>query len=200
MLLKDKLKGKKLILASHSPRRRELMQGAGLDFIIADGYDVEEVYPPQTPARKVPEYLACLKSDAYPCPLGPNEILVTADTVVILDGEIIGKPKGRDDAVAMIGRLSGKEHVVITGVCLRAADKIKSFSVGSRVSFRELSVEEIIYYVDSFRPFDKAGAYGIQEWIGYVGIKGVKGSFYNVMGLPVQSLYIELEKFIGHTA
>lgn len=196
MLLKDKLKGKRLILASHSPRRRELLKGAGLDFIIADGYEVEEVFSPQMPARKVPEYLARLKSDAYPDALAADEILITADTVVILDGEIIGKPKDREDAVSMIGRLSGKEHVVITGVCLRTADKRKSFSVGSRVSFRELSPEEIIYYVDTFRPFDKAGAYGIQEWIGYVGIKGVKGSFYNVMGLPIQTLYVELGKFI----
>lgn len=197
MLLKDKLKGKKLILASHSPRRRELMKGAGLDFLLADGYEVDEIYPPEMPAKKVPEYLARLKSDAYPDALAPDDILITADTVVILNGDIIGKPKDREDAVAMIGRLSGREHVVVTGVCLRAADKSRSFSVGSRVSFRELSEEEIIYYVDTFRPFDKAGAYGIQEWIGYVGIKGVKGSFYNVMGLPIQTLYVELEKFTG---
>jgi len=196
MLLKDKLKGRKLILASHSPRRRELMKGAGLDFVLADGYEVDEVYPPEIPVRKVPEYLAKLKSGAYPETMNHDEILITADTVVILDGEIIGKPKGREDALAMVNKISGREHIVITGVCIRSADKLKSFSVGSRVIFRELAPEEIEYYVDEYKPYDKAGSYGIQEWIGYVGIKGVKGSFYNVMGLPIQTLYVELEKFL----
>ena len=201
MLLKDKLKGKKIILASHSPRRRELLLGAELEFELADGYEVEEIYPTETPANKVSEYLAGLKSDAYPYHLGADDILITADTVVILENkeapdEIIGKPKDRDDAIAMLGKLSGREHIVITGVCLRSENKRKSFRVGSRVSFRKLATEEIEYYVDTFKPFDKAGSYGIQEWIGYVGIKGVKGSFYNVMGLPIQTLYVELEKFI----
>lgn len=163
---------------------------------LADGYEVEEVYPAGTPTRKVPEYLARLKSAAYPRPLGPDEILITADTVVILDGDIIGKPKDRDDAIRMVGRLSGREHVVISGVCLCSAQRTRSFSVGSRVTFRELTMEEIEYYIDTFKPYDKAGSYGIQEWIGYVGIKGVKGSFYNVMGLPIQTLYVELDKFI----
>lgn len=196
MLLKDKLKGKRLILASRSPRRRELMKGAGLEFGLADGYEVEECYPSGMEARKVPEYLARLKSRAYPEPLAPDEILITADTVVILDGEIIGKPTDRNDAVAMLGKLSGREHVVITGVCIRSDSRTVSFSAGSRVRFRELAAEEIGYYVDTFAPYDKAGSYGIQEWIGYVGIKGVKGSFYNVMGLPIQRLYAALDKFI----
>ena len=195
MLLHEKLKDKRLILASKSPRRRELMKGAGLEFTLADGYDVEEVYPESLRPRDVPLYLARLKSRAYPRPLAENEILITADTVVILDGRIIGKPADRDDAVRMLSDLSGREHVVITGVELRSARKSKGFSVGSRVLFRELSQEEIEYYVDTYEPYDKAGAYGIQEWIGYVGIKGVKGSFYNVMGLPIQSLYVNLTKF-----
>lgn len=198
MLLKDKLKGKKLILASRSPRRRELMKGAGLDFVVAGDYEVEEVYPPGTPVRKVPALLARLKSDAYPRTLAPDEILVTADTVVVLEGEIAGKPGSRDEAVAMLERLSGREHIVLTGVCLRSARKRKSFVVGSRVSFRRLTGDEIAYYVDTCRPYDKAGSYGIQEWIGYVGIKGIRGSFYNVMGLPIQTLYTELEKFIDN--
>lgn len=196
MILHEKLKGKRLILASKSPRRRELMKGAGLSFEFAEGYDVEEVYPAGLDPRKVPLYLARLKSQAYPEPLKDNEILITADTVVILGGEIIGKPKSREDAIGMIGRLSGREHVVITGVCIRSAHKTKGFSTGSRVLFRELGHDEIEYYVDTYKPYDKAGAYGIQEWIGYVGIKGVRGSFYNVMGLPIQSLYVNLLKFI----
>ena len=171
------------------------MAGAGLRFTVADGYEVEEVWPEGTPARKVPEYLARLKSNAYPKPLAEDEILITADTVVILDDDILGKPKDRNDAIGMISRLSGREHTVITGVCIRDAHRTKSFAVGSRVAFRELTRGEIEYYVDTYKPFDKAGAYAIQEWIGYVGVKGVKGSFYNVMGLPIQRLYVELEKF-----
>lgn len=171
------------------------MAGAGLRFTVADGYEVEEVYPAGTPARKVPEYLARLKSDAYPRPLAEDEILITADTVVILDGVILGKPRDRADAIGMIGRLSGREHLVVTGVCLRDAHRTKSFAAVSRVTFRDLTRSEIEYYVDTYKPFDKAGAYAIQEWIGYVGVKGVKGSFYNVMGLPIQRLYVELNKF-----
>jgi septum formation protein len=172
------------------------MAGAGLQFTVAAGYEVEEVYPADTPARKVPEYLARLKSNVYPQALADDEILITADTVVILDEAILGKPKDRDEAIGMISRLSGREHVVITGVCIRDRRRTKSFAVGSRVTFRELRREEIEYYVDTYKPFDKAGAYAIQEWIGFVGVRGVKGSFYNVMGLPIQTLYVELKKFL----
>ena len=196
MLLHEKLKDKKLILASKSPRRRELMAGAGLSFELADGYEVEEVYPANLEPRKVPLYLARLKSNAYPIALADNEILVTADTIVIVGDDIIGKPRGREDAIAMLECLSGREHVVVTGVCLRSAHKAKGFSSVSRVLFRKLAREEIEYYVDTYKPYDKAGSYGIQEWIGYVGIRGVRGSFYNVMGLPIQSLYVNLLKFI----
>lgn len=196
MLLHEKLKNKTLILASKSPRRQELLRGAGLDFTLADGFDVDEVYPADMPAENVPLYLARLKSEACPTPLNENEILVTADTVVILDGEILGKPKDRTDAVGMLSRLSGRRHTVVTGIALRDARKSAGFAVGTEVWFRELAADEIGYYVDTFRPYDKAGAYGIQEWIGYVGITAVDGSFYNVMGLPMQSLYANLLNFI----
>ncbi len=189
------MKELKLILASRSPRRRELMTGAGLLFTVADGYEVEEVWPEGTPPEEVPEYLARLKSDAYPHPLADGEILITADTVVILDGSILGKPKGRAEAIGMIEGLSGREHTVATGVCIRGAHRAKSFTAISRVAFRELERAEIEYYVDTFKPFDKAGAYAIQEWIGLVGVKSVEGSFYNVMGLPIQRLYVELKEF-----
>ncbi len=197
MLLHDKLKSWRLILASQSPRRRQLLGEAGIDFQLAPRYECDEVYPPQLPAAEVAEYLSRLKSDAYPQSLAPNDILLTADTVVVVDNRILGKPANRDKAIAMIESLSGREHEVITGVTLRNTVKIVSFSSHSVVRFRHLSREEIEYYVDIYAPMDKAGAYGIQEWIGYVGIEGIEGSFFNVMGLPVQRLYCELEKFIG---
>lgn len=196
MLLKERLKERKLILASRSPRRHELMREAGLEFTLADNYEVEEVFPPGMPARKVAAYLARLKSDGYPKQLGEGEILITADTVVILDGRILGKPVDREEAVEMLSSLSGRKHSVITGVMLRSRDRKECFSVGTHVWFRELRREEIEYYVDTFRPYDKAGAYGIQEWIGYAAIEKIAGSFYNVMGLPMQTLYVELEEFV----
>lgn len=194
-MLQNKLKNKKLILASGSPRRRELMAGAGLEFEVAAVEGVEERFPAGMQPFRVPQYLAKLKSNAYPITLNANEILITADTVVILGGEIIGKPADREDAIKMLGRLSGREHTVITGVHLRSAEKNLNFRATSRVKFRQLSQDEIVYYVDKFQPYDKAGAYGIQEWIGYVGVEGVKGSFFNVMGLPIQLLYVNLLKF-----
>jgi septum formation protein len=195
-MLRELLKDKRLILASKSPRRRALMEEAGMKFTIAEGYDVEEIYPADTPAEMVPLFLARLKSEAYPYPLGEGEILVTADTVVVLDGQIIGKPHDRTDAIEILQRLSGKEHVVVSGVMIRDNAHSISFSVDTKVRFRELRPEEIEYYIDNYQPYDKAGAYGIQEWIGYVGVVSVEGSFYNVMGLPIQTLYTQLEKFI----
>ena len=144
----------------------------------------------------MPAYLSCLKSEAFPRPLTGREILLTADTVVLLDGAVLGKPEGRSEALAMLGRLSDHRHTVITGVTLRTARQRHTFSVRSDVFFRTLTDEEITYYVDTFRPYDKAGAYGIQEWIGYAAIERIEGSFYNVMGLPVQRLYVELEQFV----
>ena len=196
MLLHDKLKPYRLILASQSPRRRQLLADAGIEFELAPRFECEESFSEEMPAAEVAEYLANLKSEAYPESLGEKDILLTADTVVIARNRILGKPADRAEAIAMISMLSGCEHEVVTGVTLRSAERVKRFSVSSKVRFRALSQEEIEYYVDTYKPFDKAGSYGIQEWIGYVGIEGIEGSFYNVMGLPVQRLYCELGEFI----
>ena len=196
MLLHDKLKNYRLILASQSPRRRQLLSDAGLEFTLADRFECDETFPQDMPAEDVAEYLSRLKSEAYPEPLAEGDILLTADTVVIADNRVLGKPSDRAEAIEMISSLSGCDHEVITGCTLRTATRQRSFSVRSKVHFRALDREEIEYYVDCYRPFDKAGAYGIQEWIGYVGIEGIEGSFYNVMGLPVQRLYSILKEFI----
>lgn len=196
MLLHDKLKSYRLILASQSPRRRQLLSDAGIEFTLADRFECDETFPQDMPAEDVAEYLSRLKSDAYPEPLVEGDILLTADTVVIADNRVLGKPSDRAEAIEMISLLSGCDHEVITGCTLRTATRQRSFSVRSKVHFRALDREEIEYYVDCYRPFDKAGAYGIQEWIGYVGIEGIEGSFYNVMGLPVQRLYSILKEFI----
>lgn len=196
MLLHDKLKNYRLILASQSPRRRQLLSDAGLEFTLADRFECDETFPQDMPAEDVAEYLSRLKSEAYPEPLAEGDILLTADTVVIANNRVLGKPSDRAEAIEMISLLSGCDHEVITGCTLRTATRQRSFSVSSKVHFRALDREEIEYYVDCYRPFDKAGAYGIQEWIGYVGIEGIEGSFYNVMGLPVQRLYSILKEFI----
>ncbi len=207
MLLKERLKGHRLILASASPRRRQILADAGVPFTPGAPYEVEETYPADLPAEKVAEFLAALKSDAYPATLAPTEILLTADTTVVLDGRVLGKPRDRAEAVEMLGQLSGRVHKVITGVVLRSGSHDESscndirnrrseFSAESSVRFRPLTPEEIEFYVDTHHPMDKAGAYGIQEWIGYVGIEGIEGSFYNVMGLPIQMIYQKLEQFI----
>jgi len=197
MLLHDKLKEYRLILASQSPRRRQLLADAGIEFVLAPRFECDESFPSTMPADEVAEYLSGLKADAYPDTLDDKDILLTADTVVIAGGKVLGKPKDRAEAVAMLEQLSGREHQVVTGVSLSNALGRRSFSVLSRVKFRVLTLEEIEYYVDNYRPFDKAGSYGIQEWIGYVGIEGIEGSFYNVMGLPVQRVYCELKEFVG---
>lgn len=196
MLLHDKLKPYRLILASQSPRRRQLLTDAGIEFELAPRFECEESFPDDMPAAEVAEYLSNLKSEAYPEPLDEKDILLTADTVVIACDRILGKPADRAEAIEMITMLSGSDHEVVTGVTLRTAERVKRFSVSSKVRFRTLMQEEIEYYVDTCKPFDKAGSYGIQEWIGYVGIEGIEGSFYNVMGLPVQRLYCELGEFI----
>ena len=195
MLLHERLKPYRLILASQSPRRRELLAGSGLDFQLAERFECDESYP-EMPLTDVAEYLSRKKSDAYPVELAEADILLTADTVVIACGEILGKPHSRDEAITMLQKLSGATHEVATGVTLRTSTKSHSFTSVSKVRFRPLSLEEIEYYVDNYRPMDKAGSYGIQEWIGYVGIEHIDGSFYNVMGLPIQRLYCELERFI----
>ena len=196
MLLQDRLKNYRLILASASPRRRELLAACDLDFVLAEKFECEELYPADLAAEKVAEYLSQLKSNAYPHPLCEGDILLTADTVVILGDKILGKPHSKEEAVEMISSLSGATHKVVTGVTLRTLSQTLSFSAESLVSFRTLDAEEVSYYVEKYRPMDKAGAYGIQEWIGYIGIEGIEGSFYNVMGLPVQRLYSALKELI----
>lgn len=185
----------KILLASGSPRRRELLAMIAPGFAVAPGRDVDESYPSDIPAEKVAEYLSKVKADAYIDLLADDEIIITADTVVIIDGRILGKPAGRDDAVAMLRSLSGRRHKVVTGVTVTARDRSISFDETTVVEFTPLSDDEIDAYVDTFRPYDKAGAYGIQEWIGAVGIKGIEGCYYNVMGLPVHTLYHRLKEF-----
>ena len=196
MLLKDKLIGRRLLLASKSPRRSQLLRDCGLDFEVVDGREAEEIYPADMPSEQVAEYLSRVKSDAYADMVEEGDVLITADTIVVAGGEILGKPSDREDAVRMLGLLSGASHTVITGVTLRTTDKVESFSCISRVKFRTIEPDEVDYYLDTYRPYDKAGAYGIQEWIGYVAIEGIEGSFYNVMGLPVQMLYVRLKEFV----
>lgn len=185
----------KILLASGSPRRRELLAMIAPGFAVAPGRDVDESYPSDIPAEKVAEYLSKVKANAYIDLLADDEIIITADTVVIIDGRILGKPAGRDDAVAMLRSLSGRRHKVVTGVTVTARDRSISFDETTVVEFAPLSDDEIDAYVDTFRPYDKAGAYGIQEWIGAVGIKGIEGCYYNVMGLPVHTLYHRLKEF-----
>ena len=196
MLLQDRLKNYRLILASASPRRRELLADCDLNFVLAEKFECEECYPADLAAEKVAEYLSQLKSNAYPHPLCEGDILLTADTVVILGDKILGKPHSEAEAIEMISSLSGATHKVVTGVTLRTTERTISFSAESLVTFRALDPEEVSYYVEKYRPMDKAGAYGIQEWIGYIGIEGIEGSFYNVMGLPVQRLYTTLKELI----
>ena len=196
MLLHDKLKEFRVILASASPRRRELLKATGIEYQMAQKFECEESFPKSIAAEEVAPYLSALKSHAYPNTLEYNDILITADTVVVLNGKVLGKPTNEAEAYDMLSELSGSEHTVITGVTLRSADREHTFASSSTVRFAELSKEQIAYYIEQYRPMDKAGAYGIQEWIGYVGIEGIEGSFYNVMGLPIQRLCRELECFI----
>ena len=183
-----------VVLASKSPRRQELLKGMGVKFITL-AKETPEDYP-EMPFEQVPEYLSQRKSLAFnDQELPENFLLITADTVVIAENEILGKPVDRNDAIRMMHVLSGKSHHVVTGVTMRSKDKMESFSANSEVEFAPLDEEEMAYYVDQYKPFDKAGAYGIQEWIGYVGISGLRGSFYNVMGLPTRKLYQTLKEF-----
>ena len=196
MLLQDRLKNHRLILASASPRRRELLAACDIDFTLAEKFECDERYPADLEADKVAEFLSQLKSNAYPHTLKEGDILLTADTVVIARGEILGKPKDNADAERMLKILSGATHKVVTGVTLRTPLHTISFSAESLVTFRVLENEEITYYIEKYRPLDKAGAYGIQEWIGYTAIEGLQGSFYNVMGLPVQKVCIALKELV----
>ena len=184
----------KLILASNSPRRKELLAGLGVPFEVRVLQDIDEHYPESLPVNEVARYIAKEKADAYRRIVTADELIITADTVVIVGDEILGKPMDEADAVRMLRLLSGRTHQVTTGVCLLTAEKERCFDVTTDVTFKTLTDEEIHYYVNRYRPFDKAGAYGIQEWIGYIGVTGLNGSYYNVMGLPVQRIYQELTK------
>jgi septum formation protein len=185
----------KLILASNSPRRKELLKGLDIDFEVRVIEGIDESYPAGIQLNDVPMYIARKKADAYLNSIQPDDLIITADTVVILDNEILEKPTNKEEAVRMLKKISGKTHKVVTAVVMTAKEMQKSFSVESKVDFSELTDAEINYYVNKYKPFDKAGAYGIQEWIGYIGVRAIEGSFYNVMGLPVQRLYKELNDF-----
>ncbi len=183
-----------IVLGSGSPRRKELLKSLGLTFEVLVRKDVSEFYPVEIPACEIAEYIACEKSSAYKDLLYDGRTLViTADTVVICASEILGKPASEEDAYRMLRLLSGKKHQVTTGVCMQTSQKSVSFHVSTGVTFKELSDTEINYYIRKYLPFDKAGAYGIQEWIGCIGVTGLEGSYYNVMGLPVQRIYQTLE-------
>ena len=184
-----------VVLASNSPRRKELLAGLGMPFEVRVMEGIDESYPEDLPVSEVALYIAGKKADAYREKMGDNELIITADTVVIVDDEILGKPHDKADAIRMLRLISGRTHQVTTGVCLIAKHQESRFSVTTDVTFKALSDEEINYYIDTYQPFDKAGAYGIQEWIGYIGVTGLNGSYYNVMGLPVQRIYTELKKF-----
>ncbi len=189
------LNNKRLLLASASPRRRELLASLDADTRIVKLHDVDESYPADLSAECVPQYIAKKKRDSYDIAnLAPDEVLVTADTVVILDGEVLGKPQDEEEARQMLAKMSGKTHKVVTGVTLSTCDRSFAFSDVTLVKFAKLSPSEIDYYVNRYHPLDKAGAYGIQEWIGYIGIEGIDGCYYNVMGLPLNKLYQHLKE------
>ena len=191
----DNLKKYNIVLASKSPRRQELLKGIGVDFTVLTK-EVDESYPSRLPSIDVAPFLSLKKAKAFEeAELPDNYMVITADTVVIIENEILGKPKDRDDAVRMINQLAGKVHKVVTGVTVHTKEKTKTFSVTSKVTFERLDYKEVSYYVDNYRPYDKAGAYGVQEWIGYCGVSNVEGSYFNVMGLPTQKLYKVLKDF-----
>ena len=185
----------KVILASNSPRRRELLAGLGLQFEVRVLADIDENYPPTLPATQIAKYIAHKKAEANRAIMAKNEMIITADTIVVVDDMVMGKPADDADAIRMLSTLSGKTHKVITGVCITTLNKQTVFDVTTGVTFKTLTDEEINYYITHFHPTDKVGAYGIQEWIGYIGVTGLEGSYYNVMGLPVQRIYDELCEF-----
>ena len=184
-----------LILASASPRRKELLAGLNIPFEVRLIDGIDETYPPELPTDEVPLYISQKKAAAYKANISPHNIVLTADTVVVCNEQILGKPIDEADARRMLQMLSGKTHRVITGVTLLVEGNSKSFSVATDVTFKPLSAAEIDYYIRTFKPFDKAGAYGIQEWIGYIGVTAINGSYFNVMGLPVQRIYEELRTY-----
>ena len=191
------LKGKKIILASNSPRRKELLGGLDISFVIDTRNNFEEIYDAATPHERIPEVLSEGKSYGFHRELSDDEILITSDTLVLCGSDVMGKPHSREEAFEMLRKLSGREHKVITAITVRDKESCKTLSDTAIVYFKELSDSEIWYYIDNFKPFDKAGAYGIQEWIGYIGIGRIDGSFFTIMGLPVHLVYKTLIEFIG---
>ena len=183
-----------IILASKSPRRQQLLNDLGLEFTV-QSLDISEKFPEGLSMTEVPVYLAELKANAFLSLLKENQLVITADTIVWLDGKVLNKPANHDEGFRMLKDLSGKKHQVVTGVCLLTSEKRISFYSSTDVWFKELSDNEIQFYLENYRPYDKAGAYGIQEWIGYIGISRIEGSFFNVMGLPVQNVYEHLRTF-----
>ena len=190
----DNLKKYHITLASNSPRRHELMKGLGVDFEVKTLRNIDESFPDDLRANDVAQFIAERKADAYASIVHDNDLIITADTVVVLEDKILGKPHSRDEAIQMLRALSGKTHHVVTGVCLLTVNDRKVFKSITNVQFAQLSEDEITYYVDTYSPYDKAGAYGVQEWIGYIGVENIEGSYYNVMGLPIQKLYKELKR------
>lgn len=191
----DKLKKYNIVLASNSPRRKELLQRMGVNFKVRTLFGIDESYPDSLRGEDIVRYISRNKAQAYRSSMAPNELLITADTIVYVEGEVMGKPKTAEQAKEMLHKLSGKSHQVITGVTIVTADRTEDFGVTSQVKFAEITDEEINFYVDNYLPFDKAGAYGIQEWIGIVAVEEIKGSYFNVVGLPVQRLYQKLKTF-----
>lgn len=194
-MLREKLKDKSIVLASGSPRRQQFFEEIGLDFEVRLK-EIEEVFPDHLQAEEITDYLAQLKASAFDGEFKENEILFTSDTIVWLEGKALGKPKGRQGAIEMLQSLSGKTHQVITSVCVKTQDKTEVFHDVTHVTFSELSDEVIEYYIDNYQPFDKAGSYGIQEWIGLVGIEKIEGSYANVVGLPTQKVFEYLSDLI----
>jgi septum formation protein len=185
----------KIVLASNSPRRKELLHGLGVDFTVRTIDGIDESWPEELTGPEIPIYISSQKADSYASSMTPEELVITADTIVYLDNRVYGKPKDDEDAKRMLRELSGKWHQVITGVTIVTVNKRKSFAVTTEVKFADFSEDEILYYVSKYSPMDKAGAYGIQEWIGFIGVEQIKGAYFNVVGLPVQRLYKELKDF-----
>ncbi len=193
-MLKNRLKSKNLILASGSPRRQELLKSLGVPFEIRIK-EIDEVYPKHLKKSEISDYLAQLKSNAFVEELNPKDLLITSDTIVWYHNMALGKPKSKDDAFQMLQKLSGKTHEVITSVCIKSLQKEDIFNCITKVTIKELSSEEIQFYIDNYNPMDKAGAYGIQDWIGQIGVTKIEGSYFNVMGFPVHKIYSQLLKF-----
>jgi septum formation protein len=196
-MISEIIKNYRIILASKSPRRQYLLKEIGIDFEILDKTETDECYPPELTKEEIPVYLAEMKARQAMDRIPDKTLLITADTIVWLKGKVINKPAGYKEAIKMLEELSGEVHEVLTGVCLSTSKKRHSFYTSTLVYFSRLSKEEIMYYVKQYQPYDKAGAYGIQEWIGYIGIERIEGSYFNVMGLPIQELYREMIKFLS---